>query len=113
MTDDNQRYVVTVHELKDEPGALALAFVPNGAKQISELLPARPPRYLVVARTGDGKIAFDWEQTPDDPGEERATLEIEARHRVETRHEWIARVAAARGPSGSLGPGTRLADAAD
>ena len=54
----------------------------------------RPPRYLVVARTGDGKIAFDWEQTPDDPGEERATLEIEARHRVETRHEWIARVAA-------------------
>jgi hypothetical protein len=93
---ERQKYRVTVRELTGDKGSLRFTFTPKTPAR--ERLAGDPAKrlmqYTVVARQTPEGIAMDWGSTPDDPGEARPELEVEARHRLSERHSWMSHVEA-------------------
>jgi len=94
MSDDRQPYMVSIYDLKDALGTLAFTFVPKELMQVRGPggIRKRVPQYIVKVQGSGENIAFDWGNSPDDPGEAKSGLEEEARRRIDARLAWVKQV---------------------
>jgi hypothetical protein len=91
---EKQRYMVSVHEAKDAPGAFKFTFVPKGPqKERSDFgSTKRAPQHIVQVNGSLENPAFDWSASPDEPGAAQNELEQIARDRLATLGAWLNRV---------------------
>ncbi len=94
MHGSAQSYTTSISYLKDAPGVLEFTFVLKGMKRAagSGEFSKRAPQYAVRVQGAGNAIVFDWENTPDDPGEAKSELEEEARRRIDARCTWVRQV---------------------
>lgn len=94
--EEKPRYMVSVYEAKDPPGAFLFTFVPRGlqTERGAGGPPARVPQYILLATPKGRETELAWGPTSDDPKGARAELEQEALKRLAERAEWIDRVSA-------------------
>lgn len=94
QTAQRQRYMVSVYESEQTPGALIFTFVPKGLQQERgpNGAPRRVPQFIVAVRQEAGGLTFDWSETPDDPVAARDEIQAEIAVRMTDRAKWIERV---------------------
>jgi hypothetical protein len=94
QTAEKQRYTISVCELEEGGGTLSFALVPEGLERERGPggTPRRVPQFVVTVRQEPGGLAFDWSESPDDPGVAREEMEGEIAVRMKERAIWIERV---------------------
>jgi hypothetical protein len=94
LTAQNQRYMASIYESEQTPGALIFTFVPKGLQQERgpNGVPKRVPQFIVAVRQEADGLAFDWSETSDDPGAARDEIQSEIAARMMDRANWIERV---------------------
>jgi hypothetical protein len=89
-----QRYMVSVHEVSEAPGAFRFTFVPRGLQQERDVrgMPKRVPRHVLLVTGDPNCLVFDWTASPDPPEGAQTELEQIARDRLAARQAWLDRV---------------------
>jgi hypothetical protein len=91
---EKQRYMVSVYEAKDAPGAWRFTFVARGLEHERGVDGAakRVPQYIVQVSGNPDNPAFDWSASPDAPGPAQNELEQIVRKRLAALRAWLAQV---------------------
>lgn len=91
---EKQRFMVSVHETEDAPGVFTFMFAPISLWNKQNIGNVRKRRPLHVARvSGDVEnLVFDWNNSPDAPGDLRDEMEQIARRRLVALRDWLQRV---------------------
>lgn len=93
-TSLKQQYAVSIYAPEDARDTLIFTFVPEHPheERVNGRPPRRPPQFIVSVATREPKGAFDWSESPDDPGVARGEIEKEITARMKARKKWIDRV---------------------
>jgi hypothetical protein len=94
QTTEKEPYFVTIYEPQAGGEALIFAFTPKGLQQARghDGAPKRVPQFTVKVRQEAGRLSFDWNGTPDDPGAEKQRMEDLITERMKDRTVWVDRV---------------------
>jgi hypothetical protein len=94
VTDQKQRFTISVHEPEEASGAFIFTIAPNGLQKTSgpNGKPKRVPQFVVAVRQVADELTFDWGASPDEPGSDREAIQAEIGSRLKDRTIWIDRV---------------------
>ena len=90
QTVQDQPYMVSVYESKDAGDTLIFTFVPKQKRGPGDA-PQRPPQFVAAVRQEESGLAFQWSESPDDPGDAREEIQAEISARMNDREIWISR----------------------